>query len=82
MAAKCICIISDSVGFLEHCSDKNSIIFKSGDAFELAEKIIFYKNMNTDEIISMKKNGFETSQLFRPKKIAIDHYNFLIKDLI
>ncbi|MAV60948.1 MAG: hypothetical protein CMQ83_01125 [Gammaproteobacteria bacterium] len=82
MAANCICIISDSVGFLEHCSDKNSIIFKSGDAFELAEKIIFYKNMNTNEINKMKKNGFETSQLFRPQKIAIEHYNFLIKDLI
>jgi glycosyltransferase involved in cell wall biosynthesis len=43
MSQKSICIVSDSIGFINYLNDKNCIIFKSGNIESLSEVINIWK---------------------------------------
>lgn len=77
MARKKICLVSSSVGFVEHCSNNNSIIFESGNSSDLFKKLIQIKYLSIEERAKIKENAFITAQKFTYKKISKKVENFL-----
>ena len=81
MAVGGVCLVSDSIGFISYCNEKNSLIFESDNIDSLNSKIIEYLKINENEIKSIKKNANKTSQFFRFSNIGKLHYDFLLKNL-
>ena len=77
MSQKCICIVSDSIGFINYLNDKNCIIFKSGDIESLHKAIVKYMKMSNPEKQKMGENALETAKYFKFKNIAKIHNEFL-----
>ena len=79
MASGTICIVSDSIGFITYCNDKNSIIFKSGDVEDLEIKLNLYTEMNEDSRNTIRDEGVNTANYFKFLNIGKLHSDFLFK---
>ena len=79
MASGTICIVSDSIGFITYCNDKNSIIFKSGDVEDLEIKLNLYTEMNEDSRNKIREEGVNTANYFKFLNIGKLHSDFLFK---
>ena len=79
MSQKNICIVSDSVGFVKYCNNKNSLVFASGDIESMYNKLIKYTEMNKDEKESMRNFAFEDSKFFKFENIGKIHSDFLFQ---
>ena len=79
MSQKNICIVSDSVGFIKYCNDKNSLIFASGNVESMYSKLIKYTEMKKDEKENMRNFAFEDSKFFKFENIGKIHSDFLFQ---
>lgn len=75
-----ICIVSDSIGFMEHCDEKNSIIFESGNPESLYKAILFADNLSNDEKSQMSIEASSLSKKFSFKEIAKKHNDFFFAE--
>ena len=66
MARQKICIVSDSVGFIEYLNEENSLVFRSNDVDHLCEVIL-----KAIEIPDEDKNNilFECKKFISPIQI-------------
>lgn len=71
-----VCIVSDSIGFVEHCSEKNSIIFESGNTESLYNAILRGVNLTEEETKSLSSGAINLSKTFSFSEIAKNHNNF------
>ncbi len=76
-----ICIVSDSIGFVEHCNENNSIRFKSGSSKSLLDAILHLESLSSENKNKIIENAKETSKSFNFKNIASQHNDFLFMDV-
>jgi glycosyltransferase involved in cell wall biosynthesis len=74
-----ICIVSDSIGFIDYCNENNSIIFKSENTKSLLQAILKYENLSTEKKYSLSKNAAEVSKVFSFEEIGKRHYKFFFE---
>ena len=79
MASRTLCLVSDSIGFITHCNENNSIIFKSGDIEDLELKLNQFTEMEGEKLNQMKEEGFITANYFKFLNIGKLHSEFLFK---
>ena len=77
MSRKKLCIISSSIGFAEHSTENNSIIFNSGDYKDLYEKILYSTKLSKKEKEIITTNAFITSKKFSFNLIGKNIESFL-----
>ncbi len=77
MSQKSICIVSDSIGFINYLNDKNCIIFKSGNVESLSRAINKYLEMSYNEKTLMSREAYKTAMFFKFENIAKIHNQFL-----
>ncbi len=71
-----ICIVSDSIGFITYCNEKNSIIFKSGDTNDLLKSISIGANLSKEDKENISKEAKSLSEYFRFSNISKQHSDF------
>jgi len=76
-----LCIVSDSIGFIEHCNKYNSIRFKSGDSKSLLDAILNVEKLSKDKKYEIMNNATQTSKSFSFENIAAIHNDFLFADI-
>ena len=76
MALEKFCIVSDSVGFAYYLNNDNSLLFQSGSANSLSEKLIEFKTMSEQDKDRLSKNAYETAKFFSFDNIAKLHNDF------
>ena len=79
MASRTLCLVSDSIGFITHCNENNSIIFKSGDIEDLELKLNQFTEMEGEKLNQMKEEGLITANYFKFLNIGKLHSEFLFK---
>ncbi len=79
MASRTPCLVSDSIGFITHCNDNNSIIFRSGDIEDLELKLNQFTEMDIENVNKMKDEGFRTASYFKFLNIGKLHSEFLFR---
>lgn len=77
LAREKVCIVSNSIGFVDYLNSKNSIVFKSGDIESLYHSILKFINLNEDEKKLIQTNGIKVSQKFNYSKISHETETFL-----
>jgi glycosyltransferase involved in cell wall biosynthesis len=75
-----VCLVSDSVGFIEYCNEKNSISFKSGSYESLFNAILKFENFTPLEHKEMSSSARESSKIFSFTEIAKKHNEFFFKE--
>lgn len=79
MSQRNICIVSDSIGFVEYCNNKNSLVFDSGNVESMYKKLIQYTEMSKTEKEDMRNFAYEDSKFFKFKNIGKIHSDFLFQ---
>ena len=79
MARKKICILSNSIGFIEHASSENSLIFDSNHSRDLINKILIAISLSETEKKKLKSNAYKTSLYFKYNNISKLTEEFLFK---
>ena len=79
MASKTLCLVSDSIGFITHCNENNSIIFRSGDIEDLELKLNQFTEMDREKLNKIKDEGFKTANYFKFLNIGKLHSEFLFR---
>ncbi len=79
MSRKKICILSNSIGFIEHASSENSLIFDSNDSRDLFNKILIAISLSETEKKKLKSNAYKTSLYFKYNNISKLTEEFLFK---
>ena len=75
-----ICIVSNSIGFMEYCNEKNSVIFDSGNSDSLYKAILFADNLSDDEKSQMSIEASTLSKNFSFQEIAKKHNDFFFAE--
>tara|TARA_A100001011_G_C14283423_1_gene832547 strand:+ start:334 stop:1539 length:1206 start_codon:yes stop_codon:yes gene_type:complete len=79
MASKTLCLVSDSIGFITHCNENNSIIFRSGDIEDLELKLNQFTEMDREKLNKIRDEGFKTANYFKFLNIGKLHSEFLFR---
>jgi glycosyltransferase involved in cell wall biosynthesis len=77
MSRKKICIVSDSVGFIDFANTTNSLIFENDNSLDLYDKILEGSNLSTTQIKNIKRAAYETSLKFKFDEISKKTENYL-----
>lgn len=77
MSRKKICIVSNSVGFIDIVNIRNSLIFENDDSLDLYYKILEGIGLPKIESEKIKTEAYETSLKFQFEKISQKTENFL-----
>ena len=79
LARQKVCIVSNSVGFIDYLNNSNSIIFKSGNVDSLTSSILKFVDLNDDEKRLLQTNGSKVSENFNFSKISYEQEVFLFE---
>ena len=79
MSRKKICIVSNSVGFIDFANMKNSLIFESDSSLDLYNKILEGASLSKKEIKYIETEAYRTSLEFKFEKISNKTENFLFQ---
>lgn len=79
MSRKKICIVSNSVGFIDFANMKNSLIFESDSSLDLYNKILEGASLSKKEIKYIETEAYKTSLEFKFEKISNKTENFLFQ---
>ena len=77
MSRKKICIVSDSVGFIDFVNTTNSLIFENDNSLDLYDKILEGSSLSTTQIKNIKTAAYETSLKFKFDEISKKTENYL-----
>jgi glycosyltransferase involved in cell wall biosynthesis len=77
MSRKKICIVSNSVGFIDIANIRNSLIFENDNSLDLYRKILEGIGLPKNESGKIKTEAYETSLKFKFEKISQKTENFL-----
>ena len=77
MSRKKICIVSDSVGFIDFANTTNSLIFENDNSLDLYDKILEGSSLSTTQIKNIKTAAYETSLKFKFDEISKKTENYL-----
>ena len=77
MSRKKICIVSNSVGFIDFANMKNSLIFENDSSLDLYNKILEGASLSKQKIKNIEGEAYKTSLEFKFEKISKNTENFL-----
>jgi len=71
MASSRIALVSDSIGFVDYCTDmKNCFLFKSNSSEDLFRKMLNILNLNLNEANKISENAKKMAESFSIEKIS------------
>ena len=71
-----VCIVSNSIGFIEHCNNGNSIIFESGNSESLLKAILKFESLTDLERNKLSSSAKKMSNKFSFEEIGRKHNEF------
>ena len=77
MARQKICIVSDSVGFIEYLNKDNSLVFRSNDVEDLFKIILKAISLSDEDRESICLNAGNLSLKFKYSSISKNTENFI-----
>ena len=77
MARQKICIVSDSVGFIEYLNEENSLVFRSNDVDHLCEVILKAIEIPDEDKNNICLNAKNLSLQFKYSSISKNTEDFI-----
>ena len=76
MARKKVCIVSNSIGFIDFINNDNAIIFKSNDVDDLFNKMLEAMSLTEKKRTEIGNEAFKISEDFKYKIVSKKLKNF------